>query len=68
MDDQELEKAAIEARRAYQREWREKNAEHLKQYNKSWSEKNRDKVRAANMRYWKKKALEKYKEQEAANQ
>lgn len=36
-------RAAIEARRAYQREWRAKN---------------RDKIRAAEERYWAKKAAE----------
>lgn len=35
-------KAAIEARRAYQREWRAKN---------------RDKIRATEERYWAKKAM-----------
>ena len=35
-------RAAIEARRAYQREWRAKN---------------RDKIRAAEERYWAKKAM-----------
>ena len=36
-----LDEAALEARRAYQREWRRKN---------------RDKVKAWNERYWQKKA------------
>ena len=36
-----LTKAAIEARRAYQREWRLKN---------------KDKVKASNLRYWERKA------------
>lgn len=39
----EIEKSAIEMRRAYQREWRRKNP---------------DKVKANTMRYWAKKAAE----------
>lgn len=38
-----MDEAALEARRAYQREWRRKN---------------RDKVKAQNERYWAKKAAE----------
>lgn len=57
MTEQELEKAAIEARRQYNREYRKKNAEHLKQYHKEWTAKNPDKVKASRMNYWKKKAL-----------
>ena len=41
MNDAELREKAIEARKAYQREWRRKNP---------------DKVRANNERYWLKKA------------
>ena len=41
MIDAELREKAIEARKAYQREWRRKNP---------------DKVRAINERYWQKKA------------
>lgn len=37
---QNLTAAAIEARRAYKRKWRERNKEHIKQYNaKYWAEK-----------------------------
>ena len=39
-----LDEAALEARRAYQREWRRKN---------------RDKVKAQNERYWQRKAQQK---------
>lgn len=59
MTNQELERKAIEARREYQREWRRKNAERLKKYHKEWRDKNKEKVSANNMKYWKKKALEK---------
>lgn len=41
--NKEIEQSAIEARRAYQREWRRKNP---------------DKVKANTMRYWAKKAAE----------
>lgn len=62
---------AIEMRRQYQKKWRDKNREHIREYNKKWREKNRerlkqrklawnsankDKVRAAQERYWTKKA------------
>ena len=47
---------AIEARRAYQKQWRAKNRDRLNAYHKAWREKNPDKVQANNERYWQKKA------------
>lgn len=38
--------------------------EEKREYARNWRKENKEKVRANNQRYWKKKALEKLKEQE----
>lgn len=52
-------KEAREARLAYLKAWKKKNAKHLKEYRKKWNAENRDKVRASQARYWERKAAEK---------
>ena len=49
LTDEQLEELAREKQREYQREWRMKNPDKVKEYNK---------------RYWRKKALEMLKEQQ----
>lgn len=53
MAQNNIEQMAIEARRAYQREWRAKN---------------KDKVRANTMRYWAKRAMKEAEERKASEQ
>ena len=36
---------ALEARRRYQREWRKKNAEKVKEYGRTYAQKNKEKQR-----------------------
>lgn len=52
------EKAAREARNAYQREYRAKNPEKQREYQRSWRARNKDKVRAYNAAYWARKGQE----------
>lgn len=52
----ELTKQALEVKRAYQREWREKNREELRQYYKDYRQKNKDKTKESNINYWNNKA------------
>jgi uncharacterized protein len=54
----ELTEQALEMKRAYQREWRKKNREHIRKYHSEWKKKNRDKSKEAEIRYWNKKAAE----------
>ena len=49
---------AAQARREYQRKWRERNADRLRIYNREWRRRNPDKVKAATERYWLKQARE----------
>lgn len=49
-----MESKAKEAKRIYNRQYRAKNAERLRQYHKEWSRNNPDKVKAAQIRYWQK--------------
>lgn len=53
MTQNSIEQMAIEARRAYQREWRKANP---------------DKVKANAMRYWAKRAMKEAEERKAAEQ
>ena len=58
----ELTEAGKIARREYRRNWRKKNAEHVKEYKRVWSASNPEKVRACNARYWNRKAEQANKE------
>lgn len=49
--------AALEAKRAYNRQYREKNAERLREYKRNWNRTHPDKVRAATERYWQRRAI-----------
>lgn len=49
---------AEDMRRAYQREWRKKNVEKIREYNKRWRMKNPEKTALYKARYWQKKADE----------
>lgn len=48
--------AALEARRAYQREWRKKHPQSNKEYQREWRKNNPDKIREYQERHWEKKA------------
>ena len=50
--------AALEARRAYIREWKKKNRDHLREYQSKWRKENPEKVKQYNATYWEKKAAE----------
>jgi hypothetical protein len=56
----EITQTALEMKRAYQREWREKNRESVRQYYKEYCQRpeNKEKKKAATARYWNKKAEE----------
>lgn len=62
MNDDELKQLAIQARRQYQKEWRRKNRDRIRdrdnQYHKQWCSENPDKVKKYNETYWQRKALE----------
>lgn len=57
-DNKELSESAKEARRQYQKEWRNKNRVRLSEYHKLWSKENPDKTKAATKRYWENKDRE----------
>lgn len=46
---------AINARREYYRKYQQENRERLNAYQRQWRAKNADKVREYNKRYWEKK-------------
>lgn len=50
--------AALEARRAYIRNWKKKNHARLLEYQKKWRKENPEKVKQYAERYWEKKAAE----------
>lgn len=62
----EMSEDAKEARRAYYREYQEKNRERLREYNRKWKAEHRDKVNASQRkrageyeaRKWEKKAAQ----------
>lgn len=45
-------------KREYNRQWRKRNANHVKEYQKQWRSENREKEEEYNRRYWEKKAQE----------
>lgn len=47
---------ARKAKNAYQKAYRERNIERIREYEKEWRHKNPDRVRATMERYWQKKA------------
>lgn len=47
---------AIEARKAYQREYRRRNRDKINSQRKNWRAENRDKVQQYNREYWERKA------------
>lgn len=47
---------ALEAKKAYDREYRKRNRQRINQQQKEWRRNNPDKVRAQNERYWQRKA------------
>jgi hypothetical protein len=55
-----LSQEALEKKREYQRNWREKNREHVNSYMKQWVKKNPEKVRKNQERYWENKAKESF--------
>lgn len=50
-----LDEAAKQARREYQRKYREKNKTRLKEYHRKWRGENKEKIIAIQERYWTKK-------------
>jgi len=57
-------KAALEAKREYDRQYRKNNRERLNEYQRKWRENNRDKQKNNNIQYWERVALNKQKEVE----
>ena len=57
-------KAALEAKREYDRQYRKNNRERLNEYQRKWRENNRDKQKNRNIQYWERVALNKQKEVE----
>ena len=57
-------KAALEAKREYDRQYRKNNRERLNEYQRKWRENNRDKQKNSNILYWERVALNKQKEVE----
>ena len=57
-----LSKKASEARREYQRKWREKNRERYNASMREWRENNPEKVKQYQEDYWARKAEESLKE------
>ena len=57
-------KAALEAKREYDRQYRKNNRERLNEYQRKWRENNRDKQKNSNIQYWERVALNKQKEVE----
>ncbi|MDE6919123.1 MAG: hypothetical protein K2P73_17615 [Lachnospiraceae bacterium] len=47
---------ALEAKKAYDREYRKRNRQRINQQQREWRARNPDMVRAQNERYWQKKA------------
>lgn len=45
-------------KREYNRQWRKRNAEHVKEYQKKWRSENKDKELLYNQRYWEKQVKE----------
>jgi len=56
-------KAALEAKREYDRQYRKNNRERLNEYQRKWRD-NRDKQKNSNIQYWERVALNKQKEVE----
>ena len=54
----ELSDEARKKQREYKAKWRAKNKDKVNQYFSEWKKANRDKIRAANARYWEKKAMQ----------
>lgn len=52
-------KAALEAKREYDRQYRKNNRERLNEYQRKWRENNRDKQKNSNIQYWERVALNK---------
>ena len=47
---------ALEAKKAYDREYRKRNRQRINQQQREWRARNPDKVKAQRERYWQKKA------------
>ena len=47
---------AVEARKAYQREYRRRNRDKINSQRKNWRAENRDKVQRYNREYWERRA------------
>ena len=53
-----MDEAAKQARRDYQKRWREANREKTRAREREWNKANPDKLRARDERYWQKKAIQ----------
>lgn len=53
-----MSKAAIEARRAYQRQWRAKNKGRVREYHRKWRIDNKERLKEYQRRYWERKAVQ----------
>ncbi|HHB2062801.1 TPA: hypothetical protein ACOQ5G_005731 [Bacillus cereus] len=56
VDNMALSAAALEAKREYQRQWREKNRERCNAYMNKWRKENPEKVKGYMDAHWEKKA------------
>lgn len=52
----EMSAEAVEAKRSYHREYRQKNREKINAKRREWRANNKDKVQQCNKRYWEKQA------------
>jgi hypothetical protein len=52
----ELSEKALEAKRKYNKEYRDSHKKTLKEYYKTWRQNNSDKIKQYNSAYWEKKA------------
>lgn len=59
-----MNEAAKEAKRAYQKKWREENRTEIRTYQKKWRSENPEKVREYQERYWENKAAQMNKKED----
>ena len=51
-----MDEAAKQARREYNRKWREANRQKIREYKRNWAKRNKDKTDQHTADYWKRKA------------
>jgi len=58
MNKVQLSDEARQLKRVYQRQWRQKNSDHVNEYFRQWRRDNPDKIKKYNSDYWERKAAE----------